>query len=284
MTQFQSERMEKVVRFLNCSNKGIFNALCMAYDSSYERCWNYEFDVLYVMHIVRKLGEGFVTDICAKALDNEWDLSEKQRWCVVFAFKKLTADAIREYFEELFAEAAADEAEQAEKNEAAEEDSEAEAEVEAEVEVENETENQTNKNDMNMKNQNEKKYMIIANCDPYNAHRHYNGQRVLRYTGTTPTAWVMEENLTKEEAHNLLNSYANEDLSVNLHYFESAEEIEELVRELDDDDEGAVVDTSFFKGSGFYNGIGRDAEAIYLEGDDSYSCDTMTYSISECDE
>lgn len=130
---------------------------------------------------------------------------------------------------------------------------------------------------------NEKKYMIVAGCDPYNAHRHYNGQRVLRYTGTTPTAWVMEENLTKDEAHNLLNSYACEDLSVDLLYFESAEEIEELVRKtLDDGDEDAVVDTSFFKGAGFYNGIGSDSEAIYLKGDDSYSCDVMTYSIEEC--
>ncbi len=268
MTQFQSERVEKVIGFLNCSNKSIFNALCMAYGDRYERCWNYEFDVLYVMQIVRKLGEGFVMDICAKALDNEWDLSEKQRWCVVFAFKKLTVDAIREYFEELFAEADADETEQAENNETAEEDSEAEAEVE----------NQTNKNDMNMKT--EKKYMIIAYCDPCNAHRHYNGQRVLRHTGTTPTAWVMEESLTKDEAHNLLNGYASEDLSSGYSYFESAEEIEELMRELADD-EDAAVDTSFFEGSGYY--VLESGYPVYLNGSDSYSHDVMTYRIEEQD-
>ena len=84
-----------------------------------------------IFRIVMKYGEGFVVDICDKALNKAWELSDKQRWCVAFAFLKISESQIEEYAAEV--EAMMAEAEEAEARENAES-------KEAEVEVESKTE------------------------------------------------------------------------------------------------------------------------------------------------
>ena len=38
-------------------------------------------------------------------------------------------------------------------------------------------------------------FIIKATCDPYNARKHYNGQKVLQYDMATPVKWVMEDDI-----------------------------------------------------------------------------------------
>ena len=50
-----------------------------------------------IMEMVIEAEQGFVSDICKRfsACDNRYPMSEKQRWCVAFAFAKVS-DAIVE--------------------------------------------------------------------------------------------------------------------------------------------------------------------------------------------
>lgn len=56
----------------------------------------------------------------------------------------------------------------------------------------------------------EKTYRIIAKCDPYNARKHYHGEKVIRYDGATPVAWIHDnrEGMTLKEANAVLLDYA----------------------------------------------------------------------------
>ena len=47
-----------------------------------------------IFDAVLKFGEGFVTDICQRAKNGLFNLSDKQRWCVAFAFQKLSEEQI----------------------------------------------------------------------------------------------------------------------------------------------------------------------------------------------
>ncbi len=126
-----------------------------------------------------------------------------------------------------------------------------------------------------------KKFRIVAMCDPYNSFRHYRGQEVIKYSVATPITWVMEDNLTEDEALSTLRSYAYEhfDNDANSAYFDDnwiAELKEEML------DEGATVEEveatfAWYKGAGFYTEHIPD----WLEGETSYSYDVMDYRIEE---
>ena len=63
---------------------------------------HYQFtDAEDILKIVMRFGEGFVVDICDKALNKGWSLSDKQRWCVAFAFLKISESQIEEYAAEV---------------------------------------------------------------------------------------------------------------------------------------------------------------------------------------
>ena len=47
-----------------------------------------------IFDAVLKFGEGFVTDICQRAKNGLFNLSDKQKWCVAFAFQKLSEEQI----------------------------------------------------------------------------------------------------------------------------------------------------------------------------------------------
>lgn len=53
-------------------------------------------------------------------------------------------------------------------------------------------------------------YRIVAKCDPYNAKKHHHGEKVIRYDGATPVAWVHDnrERMTINEANDLLMGLA----------------------------------------------------------------------------
>lgn len=61
-------------------------------------------DGLAIMAMVKKFSEGFVTDICERfSTSTKWVMSDKQRWCVAFAFIKLTDEQIEAYCNEVMA-------------------------------------------------------------------------------------------------------------------------------------------------------------------------------------
>lgn len=137
-----------------------------------------------------------------------------------------------------------------------------------------------------MTNTTNTKMMVIAQCNPYNAKFHYNGQRVLAYDMTTPVKWVMEDfygaGITEEEALATLEKYAQMD---GYEYFDDnavAEWVEMFKEnyEYDNDEpyEGDV-DTSWYEGRGYYDS--ENNVCVYLCGDHYYRHDTMSYSIEE---
>ena len=122
-----------------------------------------------------------------------------------------------------------------------------------------------------------KRYRIIAICDPYNARRHYRGQEVLRYDMATPVEWVMEDYLTEQQAHEMLNEYAF-GLKGAMPYDD--EFISELRHDLIED--GISVEDvdrkmSWYVGEGWYN----DGVLLYQYGDDYLRDDVMLYRIEE---
>lgn len=121
-----------------------------------------------------------------------------------------------------------------------------------------------------------KKFRITANCDPYNARFHYNGQEVISYSGATPVEWVMADNLTEEEAIDEFRSYAYEEFNRDNYSYEDDNSIEELKKVLEE--EGcADADFSWYKGAGFYT----ENVAVWLEGERSYRSDAMLYRIEK---
>jgi hypothetical protein len=123
------------------------------------------------------------------------------------------------------------------------------------------------------------KKMVVAQCNPYNAKSHYNGQRVLDYDMTTPVKWVMDDDygygLSEEEALAKLEAYASED---GYEYFDE-ESLAEYVKMVKEGFEVEDVDTSWYEGRGYY-----DMENMYCAyscGDHYYRHDTMFYSIED---
>lgn len=58
----------------------------------------------------------------------------------------------------------------------------------------------------------EKTYRIVAKCDPYNAKKHYHGEKVIRRDGATPVEWIHDnhEGMTLEAANAVLLDFARE--------------------------------------------------------------------------
>lgn len=126
-----------------------------------------------------------------------------------------------------------------------------------------------------MENDN-KKYMIVGMCNPYNARTHYHMERVLEYDMTTPTKWVVNDDygygLSYNDAINILASYANEIQSMTL-YNDSF--IKELKTESLLYDE--IFDDSWYEGEGWY----IDNQLVFKHGDTSIRDDVMLYRIEE---
>lgn len=74
--------------------RNIFNTVDYHFTNSHDI--EYSDTAMVIMEIVAKYGEGFVIDICNRVLENNIQLTEKQRWCVAFAFLKITAEQIEE--------------------------------------------------------------------------------------------------------------------------------------------------------------------------------------------
>ena len=75
--------------------KRIFD--CIDYDYVGMGDVEYNYFGVTLMEIVARFAQGFVVDICEKALKNNIALSEKQRWCIAYAFAKMTDGQIDEY-------------------------------------------------------------------------------------------------------------------------------------------------------------------------------------------
>ena len=63
--------------------------------------FEYSDEAMIVLELVAKNGEGFVVDICNRALESinvgkAITLSEKQRWCIAFAANKISTDKVDE--------------------------------------------------------------------------------------------------------------------------------------------------------------------------------------------
>lgn len=107
-------------------------------------------------------------------------------------------------------------------------------------------------------------YMVVASCDPYNAKLHYDGQKVIKYDGNTPTEWVIADGggdgLSMSDALNVL------------------ERIAMLIDSLSFYDDGSFKYDElphWYKGAGYYmNGCD-----YYLLGDRLFNYGTMYYSI-----
>ena len=118
----------------------------------------------------------------------------------------------------------------------------------------------------------ELKYIIVAMCDPYNARKHYHGEKVLKRDGATPIYWVFKDEYfdTEDEAKEALLKAARYDYS-----YEDDESIADLKESLGQDFDGTI---DWYKGPGVYDPDQNNA-LIYLEGDSSFSDDSMTYMI-----
>lgn len=49
-----------------------------------------------IMEMVMEAEQGFVADICKRysAIDNRYPMSDKQRWCIAFAFAKVSDEVV----------------------------------------------------------------------------------------------------------------------------------------------------------------------------------------------
>ena len=123
----------------------------------------------------------------------------------------------------------------------------------------------------------EQKYIIVAMCDPYNARKHYHGEKVLKRDGATPIHWVFKDEYfdTEDEAKEALLKAARYDYS-----YEDDESIADLRESLQQENEDFDGTIDWYKGPGVYD-PDQNNTLIYLEGDSSYSDDSMTYMIDK---
>lgn len=128
-----------------------------------------------------------------------------------------------------------------------------------------------------------KTYNVLAICDPFHSKKHYRGEEVVRYTGTTPTKWIMERALTLDEAFAVLDRYTfdlgdgygwEDDQSI-------ASLREDLLSEADGEDEASIDEAlSWYEGEGVY-AYGEPNVRVYKHGDMSLDDDVVTYMIEE---
>ena len=73
--------------------------------------------------------------------------------------------------------------------------------------------------------------VITAQCDPYNAKNHWYGQEVLKYDGSTPIKWIIEECDNHFQARKMLYNFAkNEPGFAEYDYDDALAYIRELER------------------------------------------------------
>lgn len=124
---------------------------------------------------------------------------------------------------------------------------------------------------------------IIAQCDPYNSKFHYNGQKVLKWDGTTPIEWVVEEYASIEEAREALWKMCLKDAGRNPNWaiedddLIAAEKEELLEYEEDLTEEDMPGMFSWYEGEGVYYNNGNGP--VMLKGGEAYSNDPMTYRV-----
>jgi hypothetical protein len=98
---------------------------------------------------------------------------------------------------------------------------------------------------------------------------------------TTPIKWVNDDfygaGLTLDEAMDILDRYANE-LGDDIRWVDDAN-LAEDVRYFKEE-EGIDLDTSWYKGEGWY----RDEYQVYKRGDMHLQDDVMCYAIEEMDD
>lgn len=126
-----------------------------------------------------------------------------------------------------------------------------------------------------------KKYIITASCNPYHARCHYNGQLVLKYDMATPVKWVADDfygqGLSLDEAMDILDCYANQ-LNDDTSYMDD-DYVQQFAAEVLEDT-GEVLDTTWFKGAGWY----ENNVLVYKRGDMGLEDDVMYYAIEEMDD
>lgn len=120
--------------------------------------------------------------------------------------------------------------------------------------------------------------IIACSCDPYNAGRHYNGEKVLRRNGQTPVQWVIEVCDSKEEAKEKLYMLCLDSCG-DQSGPEDSDSIAAFVAAVcaDEDCEPEDVDTSWYKGEGVY--CSDNNVPVMLKGETSFDDDVLHYSI-----
>jgi hypothetical protein len=106
MTEFQKKNVQSLINAKNSNKKAIFEAITIGLNHDNVVAWN-------IVEVVMKKAEGFVVDICSRINDSinkgqKVKVSEKQAWCIVYAFVKLTDEQVTEWFEEMCSEAEAE--------------------------------------------------------------------------------------------------------------------------------------------------------------------------------
>ena len=131
-----------------------------------------------------------------------------------------------------------------------------------------------------MTNAMSKNYRIIAKCDPYNAKKHYNGQTVVKYDGTTPISWVIMGELTEAQAKEELMKLAKtgEPFESGMWVWEDEDVIAEDKKAIFDIT-GEEADMSFYVGAGVYDGT--TGKPVLLVGENSFWDDSVNYCIEE---
>ena len=133
-------------------------------------------------------------------------------------------------------------------------------------------------------------YIIKATCDPYNAGKHYNGEPVLKYKGTTPVEWIIVSGLESEkEAKDALMDLAKScrDYGNGNWSYEDEESVANIAGMLKNDYPedftcDKTPDMSWFKGPGIYSTNGEPCPVL-LKGGECFEDDTLKYSIEKLD-
>lgn len=129
------------------------------------------------------------------------------------------------------------------------------------------------------------KYMIVAKCDPYNAKKHYNGQKVLRYDGSTPVEWVAADGMTMREAKDTLYDWCLNECDDLFNFNEHQAVLDWCRSWLDDGETDPVLNMlSAIDENGY--GIYNQADCSFFMGvdDEAYTFDVMTYEICKEDD
>lgn len=87
--------IEIAAELRNANVKNIFNAI----DGSYFSRSQFEYSDVAdtILEMVERYATGFVTDIANRFRTSGRIMSDKQRWCVAFAFQKLTDENVADY-------------------------------------------------------------------------------------------------------------------------------------------------------------------------------------------